>query len=80
MAGLIVSDVTCPQCGRQVGVHWFFRTVFFIVILLATILTVLIVLADQGLYAALLMISLPIGAIGFIKARFSPLVLRRTGR
>ena len=30
-----------------------------------------------GLYAALLMISLPIGAIGLIKARFSPLVVKR---
>jgi hypothetical protein len=40
-------------------------------------MTAFVVLIDQGLYAALLMISLPIGAIGFIKGRFCPLVVRR---
>jgi hypothetical protein len=54
-----------------------FRAVFFVVILAVTLLTGLFVLVDQGIYAAILMISLPIGAIGFIKARFCPLVVRK---
>ncbi len=74
---LILSDMVCTNCGQLVGVHWLFRSVFFVIILVATILTAFFVLIDQGLYAALLMISVPIGAIGFIKARFCPLVLKR---
>ena len=77
VTGLILSDVVCTNCGQLVGVHWVFRSVFFVIILVATILTAVVVLIDQGLYAALLMISVPIGAIGFIKARFCPLVLKR---
>ncbi len=75
---LILSDVTCTNCGLLVGVHWLFRTIFFVIILAATLLTAFVFLIDQGLYAALLMISVPIGALGFIKARFCPLVLKRS--
>ena len=77
VTGLILSDVACTNCGQLVGVHWLFRSVFFVIILVATLLTAVVILMDQGLYAALLMISVPIGAIGFIKARFCPLVLKR---
>jgi ABC-type transport system involved in cytochrome c biogenesis permease component len=74
---LILSDVECASCGQVIGVQWAFRAVFFAIILIATLFTILVVLADQGLYAALLMMTLPIGAIGFIKARYSPLVVRK---
>lgn len=77
VSGLILSDVVCPNCGQQVGVRWVYRAIFFVVVLAATIGLGLVVLVDQGLYAALLMISLPIGAIGFIKARYCPLVIRK---
>ncbi len=60
----------------MVGVKWIFRAIFFVVILVTTIILGFVVLIDQGLYAALLMISLPIGALGFIKARYCPLVAR----
>jgi hypothetical protein len=77
VTGLILSDVVCTNCGQLVGVHWLFRSVFFVIILAATILTAIVVLIYQGLYATLLMISVPIGAIGFIKAHFCPLVLKQ---
>jgi len=54
-----------------------YKAIFFVVILVATIVVGLVVLIDQGPYAALLMISLPIGAIGIIKARYCPLVIRK---
>ena len=73
---LMLSDAYCSSCGEIVGVHWFFRAFFFVVILASTVTLGLIMLIDQGPYAALLMISLPIGAIGIIKAKFSPLVVR----
>lgn len=76
VSGLILSDVLCPNCGELVGVQRVFKAVFFLIILVATIVVGFVVLVDQGVYAALLMISLPIGAIGFIKARYCPLVVR----
>lgn len=57
-----------------------YKVIFFVVILVATIILGFVVLIYQGLYAALLMVSLPIGAIGIIKARYCPLVIRRQGR
>jgi len=77
VSGLILSDVECAGCGQLIGVQWAFKAAFFVIILVATVFTGFIVLVDQGLYAALLMITVPIGAIGFIKARYSPLVVRR---
>lgn len=77
VSGLILSDVLCPRCGQLVGVQWLFKAIFFLLIFVATLVVGLVVLVNQGLYAALLMISLPIGAIGFIKARYCPLVVRK---
>lgn len=74
---LILSDAVCAQCGKLIGVQKVFKAIFFVIIFAATIVVGLAVLARQGLYAALLMVSLPIGAIGFIKARYSPLVIIR---
>ena len=80
VSDLILSDVTCPRCRQRIGVHWLFRAVFFVLVTVTTLLTGFVVAVDQGLYAALLVISVPIGAIGFIKARFSPLVVRPQAR
>lgn len=77
VSGLIVSNVHCPGCGQLVGVHWLFKAVFFVIILAVTLVTIVVVFADQGLYAALLMFSVPIGVIGYIKARFCPLEIKR---
>lgn len=74
---LIFSDVQCSSCGQLVGIQWVFKAIFFVVIFVATVVVALAVLVQQGLYAALLMISLPIGAIGFIKARYCPLVIKK---
>ena len=76
ISGLIVSDAQCTACGAQVGIRWAFRALFFVIILVVTAVLGIAVLIEQGLYAALLIISLPIGAIGYIKARFCPLVAR----
>jgi hypothetical protein len=77
VTGLIVSSCYCPECGALVGVHWFFRSVFFIVILLITVPSTLAVLMQQGFYAAILWTPFPIGALGYIKAKFCPLAIKR---
>lgn len=77
MSDLIVSNADCSSCGELIGVHWLFKAIFFVIIFAVTLVTAVIVLVDQGLYAALLMISVPIGVIGYIKARFCPLETKR---
>lgn len=76
---LILTDVRCANCGQYVGIQWMFKAIFFVVIFMATVVVGFVVLMHQGLYAALLMVSLPIGAIGIIKARYCPLVIKRQG-
>jgi len=73
---LILSDAYCRQCCSEVGVHGVFRLFFGLLTLIACVIIGVSVYAIQGLYAMLLIVSLPIGAIGIIKARFSPLVVR----
>ena len=46
---------------------------FFVVIFAITFVSTVAVLAQFGIYAAILWFSFPIGAIGYLKARFSPL-------
>jgi hypothetical protein len=77
VSSLIVSDAVCRHCRQQIGVHWAFRAVFFVLTFAAAAATGLIVYVDQGFYAALLFISVPIGVLGYVKARVSPLVVRR---
>jgi len=50
--------------------------VFFALIFVTTTLSTIAVLAQQGLYAALIWLPFPIGAIGYVKARFCPLVTK----
>ncbi len=70
-----MSDAVCANCRQVIRVHWFFRSFFFIVSFIAAVFAGLIVFAHQGFYAALLLLPLPIGVIGYVKARFSPLVV-----
>lgn len=73
IAELLVSHAECPNCGSTVGVHWLFGGVFYVVIFVVTGVSTLLVLARFGVFAAILWFSFPIGAIGYLKARFSPL-------
>lgn len=77
VSGLIVSNFDCGSCGEHIGVRWFYRAVFFVVIVLVTAPSAIAVLAQQGIYAALLWVPFPIGALGYIKARFCPLEVKR---
>lgn len=50
-----------------------FHFLTFVVTLFSTIA----ILAEQGLYAAILLLPLPIGAIGYLRAQFCPLQANR---
>ncbi len=60
----------------MVGVHWLFGGFFYVIIFIVAAVTTIIVLSQFGIFAAILWFSFPVGAIGFLKARFSPLVVK----
>ncbi|MEO0574007.1 MAG: hypothetical protein AAF004_01000 [Pseudomonadota bacterium] len=58
------------------GVHGIAHSLWFIVISAITIVTTFYVLISNGLYAALFWMSLPVGALSYLKAKLSPLTVR----
>ena len=73
---LLVSYVRCPDCRAAVGPHWLFSWPLNLVTFLVTSLSTIAVLAQFGIYAALLWFPFPVGALGYLKARFSPLEVK----
>ena len=74
ISGLLVSSCRCPSCGAIVSVRGLCRALWVLATISITIPFVLAVLASQGVYAAILLATLPIAALGYIKARFCRLV------
>lgn len=70
---LLFADYRCAECRELVGVHSIIGAVSSLLIFTVATVTTLIVLAQLGLYAALLWFSAPVGALGYLKARFGPL-------
>ena len=70
---LMLSRHTCQSCGAIVQPHWLIGALSSCVIFGASAAFFLLILASEGFYAALLLLPLPIGALGFLKARFCPL-------
>ena len=78
LSELLVSDTRCAGCGSVVGPQRLIGALFFVVTAAATAVSTLAVLAQFGLYAAIFWFSVPIGAIGYLRARLSPLISRQT--
>ncbi len=70
---LIMSPCACSQCGKRVGVRGFWRAFFVVLITLVAVPSTLAVFMQQGMYAALIWLPFPIGALGYLRARFCPL-------
>ena len=70
---LVSNNAKCPNCGSTIGIHWLFGSFFWVVIFAVTAISTLLVLGRFGIFAAILWFSFPVGAIGYLKARFSPL-------
>lgn len=75
-----MGPAECPCCRSLVGVHRAAAAGFGILILPVTLASSLIVLIQAGFYAALLWFPFPIGALGYLKARFCPLEPRHDPR
>lgn len=76
VASLMLSRANCPTCGTLIGVRRYYAALFFVITFAVTATSRIAILAQQGLYAALLWLPLPIGALGYIKARFCPQQVR----
>ncbi len=76
VTSLILTRAFCPTCGSLIGVRRLYALLFFVVTFAVTAASCIAILAQQGFYAALIWLPLPIGALGYIKARFCPLQVR----
>ena len=76
VSDILFADARCPSCHTVIGVHRFALWISNLVISVVAITTSLVVLIQSGLYAALIWFPFPVGALSFIKARFSPLQVR----
>lgn len=74
---LLSNQHRCQSCGSLVRAHWLYGKFFNILILVVTLLSMIIVLRVQGFYAAILLLPLPLGAIGYLKARYCQLEAAR---
>ena len=74
MTELLFGSYPCPMCRFEVRVNRFASALFTLVMIAVTIGTSLMVLALFNIYAVILWFAFPIGAIGYLKARFCPLV------
>jgi hypothetical protein len=71
---LLFGSYSCPMCRFEVRVNRFASALFTLVMIAVTIGTSVMVLTLFNIYAVILWFAFPIGAIGYLKARFCPLV------
>jgi len=57
-------------CGSHVKAQWLYGAIFNVLIIVVTLFSTVVVFSVQGLYAAILLLPLPLGAIGYLKARY----------
>lgn len=76
VSNLLFGDARCASCNNVIAVHWIASAGFAVVIFIVTALTTLLVLTQSGLYAALIWLPFPIGALSFLKAWLCPLLAR----
>ncbi len=72
---LLVGTVRCPVCAAHVGLNRFVSLLFSILIVVVTVVTSYMVLSLYGIYAVVVWFVFPVGAIGYLRARFSPLTV-----
>jgi uncharacterized protein (DUF983 family) len=70
---LLVGSVRCPNCGARIGMNRFVSLLFSLLIVVVTLATSYMVLSLYGIYAVIVWFVFPVGAIGYLRARFSPL-------
>lgn len=77
VTNLLFGDARCASCNNVSGVHWIASAIFAVAIFIVTAFTSVLVLTQSGLYAALIWLPFPIGALSFLKAWLCPLQARK---
>jgi uncharacterized protein (DUF983 family) len=80
LSGLLVGPCRCTACGVTVQVNRAVSSLFSVLILVVTLVTSYMVLSLFGIYAVVVWFIFPIGAIGYLRARFCPLTVMPTER
>lgn len=70
---LLLGSVRCPVCRARVGMQRLVSLLFSVLIVVVTVATSYMVLSLFGIYAVIVWFVFPVGAIGFLRARFCPL-------
>lgn len=73
VSGVLFSPYRCPNCQSMVRISGLAAATFNGLILIATIVTTSMVFLQAGLYAAIVWLPFPVGALSYLKARFSRL-------
>jgi uncharacterized protein (DUF983 family) len=75
IAGLLLGACKCAACGKYVRVNRAAAFLFSVIIIVVTVATSYMVLSMYGIFAVIIWFAFPVGSIGYIKARFSPLTV-----
>lgn len=70
---LLLANYWCSTCGSLVRAHRFYGGLFYLLTAVVTLISTIAVASQMGFYAALLMLPLPLGSMGYLRARFCPL-------
>ena len=79
VSAVLFSDFRCPNCACVVRVAKAAAAVFNFLILIATVVTTGMIFLQAGLYASIVWLPFPIGALSYVKARFCKLESQPAG-
>ena len=79
VTAVLFSDFRCPNCSHTVRVSRVAAALFNVLILVVTVVTTGMVFLQAGLYAGIVWLPFPIGALSYLKARFCSLEAKSTG-
>ncbi len=80
VAAILFSSYRCPNCRCVVGISRVPAAIVNALILIAAIITTGMVFLQAGLYAAIVWLPFPVGALSYLKARFCRLQVHAQGR
>ncbi len=76
VTAVLFTEFRCPNCAGLVRVSKFQAAIFNLLILIVTLATSGMIFLQAGLYAAIVWLPFPIGALSYLKARFCSLDVR----
>ncbi len=78
VTAVLFAEFRCPNCSGFLRVSRYQAAIFNLLILVVTLATSGMIFLQAGLYAAIVWLPFPIGALSYVKARFCRLEVRST--